>query len=290
MSNAPVTAAAAWGADFFGTLNEMPSEPIGAIAQILETMRTEPAFQGARRAMLADLQIGAGGHVLDAGCGTGAALPDLLEVVGADLRVVGIDPTEAFVQAASARARDLGTRAARYEVGDIRAIPATTHEFDAAFCDKILIHVGPASAALGEMVRVTRPGGRVGAVEWLPSFAFSTSRPETMATLNSIFARAVYDLNVSANLARHFRAAGLTDVRTSAYLAHTSSLNAHPFWRAFLIHQLPLFVHAGLISETQARGIADDLEAHDTRGELSISFIVQTAVGTVQTAAGTIPA
>src|SRR5438045_8208488 len=99
------------------------------------------------------------------------------------------------------------------------------------------------------MVRVTRPGGRIGAVEWLPSLTISTSRPDAAATLNSIFARAVYDLNVSANLARHFHAAGLTDVRTTAYLAHTSSLDAHPFWRAFLIHQLPLFVHAGLIGE-----------------------------------------
>src|SRR4051794_14030929 len=81
MSSAATTAAA-WGADFFGTLNELPSEPVDAIAQVLEAMRTEPAFQGARKSMLADLQVGPGGLVVDAGCGTGAALPDILEVVG----------------------------------------------------------------------------------------------------------------------------------------------------------------------------------------------------------------
>src|SRR3954451_23979867 len=66
MSSATATGTA-WGADFFGTLNELPSEPIEAIAQILEVMRTEPAFQSARRAMLADLQVGPGGRLLDAG-------------------------------------------------------------------------------------------------------------------------------------------------------------------------------------------------------------------------------
>jgi len=279
MSSAAIRTAE-WGADFFGTLNELPSEPVGAIAQVLEAMRTEPAFQGARREMLADLQVGPGGLVVDAGCGTGAALPDILEIVGPETRVIGIDPTEAFVTAARDRARSLNAVSARYDVGDIRALPVSTGEVDATFCDKILIHVGPASAALSEMVRATRPGGRVGAVEWLPSFAISTSRPELATTLNSIFQRAVYDLAVCTNLVRHFHAAGLTDVRTRAYLAHTTTLDEHPFWRAFLVHQLPLFVHAGLISETEGAAIADDLETLNARGELSMSFIVQSAVGT----------
>ena len=97
MSSATVTAAA-WGADFFGTLNELPSEPVAAIAQILEVMRTEPTFQAARRALLADLQVGPRGRILDAGCGTGAALPDILEVVGPGVALV--DGADLDVEAA----------------------------------------------------------------------------------------------------------------------------------------------------------------------------------------------
>ena len=33
-----------WTADFFGSLNEVPAEPVAGIAQILEAMGTEPAF------------------------------------------------------------------------------------------------------------------------------------------------------------------------------------------------------------------------------------------------------
>ena len=37
-----------WGSDFFGTLNEMPPEPVNGIGHILEAMSTLPAFRDAR--------------------------------------------------------------------------------------------------------------------------------------------------------------------------------------------------------------------------------------------------
>jgi ubiquinone/menaquinone biosynthesis C-methylase UbiE len=268
-----------WGSDFFGTLNNLPPEPVALIAQVLEAMRTEPAFQGARRAMLAALRLGPGAQVLDAGCGTGAALPDLLEIAGRDIRVIGIDPTETFVRLAHERAARLGCDA-RYELGDIRALPYPDATFDAAFCDKVLLHAGPADVALAELVRVTRAGGRVGAVEWCPFFTLSTSRPELAAAINDAVHQAVYDFMVGANLARHFQDSGLAEVETHAYLAQARSLAESPFWRAFLIDQLPLFAHAGLISEAIGQALAADLEALDRRGVFCASCVIYSAVGT----------
>ena len=54
-----------------------------------------------------------------------------------------------------------------------------------------------------------------------------------LTAFNAIFQKAVYDYNVSANLARHFRAAGLEKI-TQAFLAYTDSLDDPP-WRAFII-------------------------------------------------------
>lgn len=269
-----------WGSDFFGTLNEMPPEPVTGIGQILEAMHTLPAFHDARDWVLRHLALSRGSSVVEAGCGTGASLPDILAVVGPDGRVVGVDPTFAFVDSARSRAARLGAASAHYEVGDIRSLPSADGAFDAAFCEKVLIHAGPARAALDEMARVTRVGGRVGALEWLPFFAVSATSPELLDTFNSIFRRAVYDYFVSSNLARHFHAAGLSDVRTAAFLAHTDDLDAHPFWRAFIVHQMPMFVHAGLIEEAPAQAFVADLEALNAKHEFSASFIVQAAVGT----------
>jgi len=270
----------AWGSDFFGTLNTLPPEPVNLLARVLEAMRTEPAFHEARRAMLADLGVRAGARVLEAGCGTGAALPDLLDLADRQVEVTGIDPTEAFIELARQRAAELGCSTARYDVGDARALPYPEAAFGAAFCEKLLLHVGPAETVLAELVRAVEPDGRVGALEWLPVFAISTSRPEIAAALNDALRQAVYDFMVSANLARHFQAVGLVEIKTRAYLAYARRLDAHPFWRAFLIDQAPMFAHAGLISESQQHALVEDLERLDRQGVFTACCVVHTAVGT----------
>jgi len=269
-----------WGSDFFGTLNEMPPEPVIGIGHVLEAMSTLPAFRDARLWVLRNLGLSQGSSVIETGCGNAAALSDTLSTVGPNGRVVGIDPTKAFIEVARTRAGQLGAPSARFEVGDIRAIAFADGEFDAAFCDKVLIHAGPPVAALAEMVRVTRDGGRDGAVEWLPFFVISSCRPAACDAFNGIFRKAVYDYVISCNLARHFHAAGLKNVGTEAFLAHTDNLDAHPFWRAFIVHQMPMFIQVGLIEEATAQIFLADIEKLNAKGDFSASFIVQAAVGT----------
>jgi ubiquinone/menaquinone biosynthesis C-methylase UbiE len=269
-----------WGSDFFGTLNEMPPEPVVGIGQILSAMATLPAFRDARQWAMGNLELMEGASIIEAGCGNGAAMPDVLSRIGQRARFVGVDPTKAFVEAARTRAAQLGAAQAEFRVGDIRAIPFADDEFDAAFCDKVLIHAGPPKAALDELARVTRPGGHVGVVEWLPSFLISSTRPSAIDAFNAIFKNSVYDYFVSGNLKRHFHAASLTNVRTQAFLAHTDNLDAHPWWRAFIVDQMPMFIHAGLIDELSAQMFLADIEALNASNEFSASFIVNAAVGT----------
>jgi ubiquinone/menaquinone biosynthesis C-methylase UbiE len=267
-----------WGSDFFGGLNDFPPEPVTFIGQILDTMATLPAFRDARQWVLGNLGVPSGGAILEAGCGNAASHAGLHAVVGPRGRIVGIDPTSAFIEMARSRSQQQGPAKAVYEVGDIRALPCKDGEFDAVLCDKVLIHAGPASAALNEMLRVTRAGGGVGAIEWLPSFVISATDLAALTAFNGIFQKAVYDYQVSANLARHFHAAGLKNVRTQAFLAHTTSLDDPP-WRAFIVHQMPMFIHAGLIEEPQARAFLSDVEALNKAGNFNASFIVQAATG-----------
>jgi ubiquinone/menaquinone biosynthesis C-methylase UbiE len=204
----------------------------------------------------------------------------VLSVVGPNGRVVGIDTTNAFIEEARRRANDFDAMNTRYELGDIRKIPFLDDSFDACFCDKILVHVGPTKAALSEMARVTRPRGRVGAIEWLPFFLASSRGAEALDAFNAIFRKAVHNYFVSANLARHFHNAGLKNVRTQTVLAHTDSLDAHPFWRAFICAQMPMFAHIGLIDEAIGNAFLADIEELNRKDEFSASFVVQAAVGT----------
>ena len=145
--------------------------------------------------------------------------------------------------------------------------------------EKVLIHAGPPKAALLEMARVTRRGGHVGAIEWLPFFHVSSRDSAALDAFNAVFRKACFDYFVSGNLARQFHAAGLRNLKTEAILAHTYSLDSHPFWRAFIVSQMPMFVHVGLIEEAVAQTFLADIEELTKRNEFSASFIVQAAVG-----------
>src|SRR5258708_21381713 len=144
------------------------------------------------------------------------------------------------------------------------------------------MHGGGRKGGLSEMARVTRGGGRVGAIEWLPFFVISASQPAALDAFHAGFKKAAYEYFVRCNLARHFGAAGLKDLGTKAFLAHTDNLDSHPYWRAFIVHQMPMFIHAELIEETTAQSFLADLEGLNAKGEFSASFIVQAAVGTKQ--------
>jgi ubiquinone/menaquinone biosynthesis C-methylase UbiE len=268
-----------WGSDFFGTLNEMPPEPVATLGGVLEIMASFPPFRDARQWVLHNLGLSPGAAVLEGGCGNGIALAELLDIVGQRGQIVGVDPTKAFIEAARRRTQERAAANARYEVGDIRKLPSPANAFDAAFCDKVLIHAGPAPASVGELARVTKPGGSVGVVDWMPFFVLSTTREPLAEAFNAVMRKALYDYYVSANLARHFHAVGLSNVRVKPFLAHTDNLDAHPFWRTFIVEQLPMFVQAGLIEEKTAAELAADLEMLSRKGEFSASFIIQGAVG-----------
>jgi ubiquinone/menaquinone biosynthesis C-methylase UbiE len=269
---------ATWRSDFFGTLNDLPPEPVAELAHTLEIMGSEPGYRAVRLALLRELAVPSNGTVVDAGCGTGVALTDLQEVYGTGVHVIGVDPTENFLEFARKRAGRLGA-AARYEAGDIRELRLDDASVDAAFCDKVLLHTGPTAAALAQLVRVVRPGGRVGAIEWYPQFMLSTTDRRAEEAFNAMIRQTCYDYTVAGNLARHFRAAGLRDLSIMTSVVGAETLDEHPFWRAFLIEQLPLFVHAGVLTDEVARNLAEDLEALNSRGAFSAAFMVRTAVG-----------
>ncbi|MBV9358416.1 MAG: methyltransferase domain-containing protein [Chloroflexi bacterium] len=243
-------------------------------------MGSEPGFRAARRWLLDELGLRDGTSVLEGGCGTGVALPDLLEVGGHNLQVLGVDPTQLFVDRARARVEELGAAQAAYQLGDIRALPYDDDAaLDAAFCEKVLIHVGPVISAVSEMLRVVRPGGRVGAIEWYPQFVLSTTEPAHETALNAMFRSACNDYTVAPNLARHLRSVGLEQVRVRTSVTSADNLDEHPFWRAFLIDQLPMFVHAQVLEAAVAEALATDLERLSAEGNFHASFVIRAGYG-----------
>lgn len=101
-------------------------------------------------------RVSAGTRVLDVGTGPGTAALAALER-GARVRAVDADPG----MVAAARARGVPA-----EVAVLPRLPFADGEFDAVVANFVLNHVGRPRAALAELRRVLRPGGRLALTLW----------------------------------------------------------------------------------------------------------------------------
>ena len=133
----------------------------GDFTRIAETMRESG------EALVQQLGITKGLKVLDLGCGDGTtALPEAK--LGAD--VLGVDIARNLVEAGNRRAKEQGLTNCRFQEGDatnLQGLPDKSFDlvvsiFGAMFAPK------PFDAAK-EMVRVTRPGGRIVMGNWIPN-------------------------------------------------------------------------------------------------------------------------
>jgi SAM-dependent methyltransferase len=111
----------------------------------------------ARRFSLSDVR-----SVLDVGSGVGHWGRTLAAVLPEDARVAGVDPEPEWVEEAGRRAQAAGL-ADRFEYvrGVVERLPFEDSRFNLVTCQTVLIHVADVRAALREMLRVTRPGGRL---------------------------------------------------------------------------------------------------------------------------------
>ncbi|MEU0030946.1 methyltransferase domain-containing protein [Streptomyces sp. NPDC006335] len=111
-----------------------------------------PAYAAA----VAELGVREGDRVLDAGCGTGRALPPLRAAVGPSGVVVGADLTPAMLEAAvrAGRGRD-----GRLLLADVAALPLRSRSLDAVFGAGLISHLPDPAENLRELARVVRSGG-----------------------------------------------------------------------------------------------------------------------------------
>ncbi len=110
----------------------------------------------AYRAAVAELGLRKGARVLDAGCGTGRALPALRDAVGPSGAVLGADLTPAMLEAARQAGRD---RYGQLLLADVTRLPLAAASLDAVFGAGLISHLPQPTKNLTELRRVVRPGG-----------------------------------------------------------------------------------------------------------------------------------
>jgi len=104
-------------------------------------------------------------RVLDSGCGPGLVSLYLSEFVG---QIVGVDLTPSMVQLAAETALKSAIGNASFFQGDMTALPFPADCFDAAVTRYAFHHLEHPGAAFAEMLRVTRPHGKIIVVDVTP--------------------------------------------------------------------------------------------------------------------------
>jgi SAM-dependent methyltransferase len=154
-----------------GTRAEVPAwseDPLTARARSVWTagdfLPIARSFVLGAEEFIARLALRPGESVLDVACGTGnLAIP----AARAGARVTGIDIAANLITQARLEARTAGCVIA-FEVGDAEALPYMDGQFDTTVTMFGAMFAYRPARAAAELLRVTRPGGRVAMANWTP--------------------------------------------------------------------------------------------------------------------------
>lgn len=109
-----------------------------------------------------------GARVLDVACGDGEPALTLARAVAPYGTVIGVDLAERMVESARANAKSGAVDNARFETMDAEKLELEDAAFDLVTCRFGLQIVTDPDAALAEMGRVLKPGGRLALTVWGP--------------------------------------------------------------------------------------------------------------------------
>ena len=219
-----------------------------------------------RELVRAALDARAGDRVLDVGCGPGFYVTELLQVVGRNGLVVGVDGSADMLAVAAERAE--GHDNVELHEADATALPVPDGSFDRALSVQVLEYVRDAPAALAEMCRALRPGGRVLVwdVDWATVSWHATDEELTQRVL-AAWDKHLTHASLPRTLAAQLRDVGFEQVRMDAHCFATTELIPDAYGGS-LVPLLEQYVaEQGGMSQGEATEWADEQRGLGERGE-----------------------
>jgi arsenite methyltransferase len=241
-------------------------------ARELEALYQIPDARRRRRIVRQALGAAAEERVLDVGCGPGFYCEELAREVGPSGLVVGVDSSAPMLALAERRCEQYANIELRE--ADAGSLPAEDGAFDAALCVQVLEYVPDATAALAEMRRVLRPGGRV--VVWDVDWATLSIHSHDLARTGQVLR--AWDLHAAhrslpRTLAARLRSAGFVDVEIQGHVFSTVAFDPEtyggavvPNIAAFVVGRGAMLMGPGPITEDDARAWVDELRRLDADG------------------------
>ena len=227
--------------------------------------KTEDAARR-RRAVVEALAPSPGERVIDIGTGPGFLAREIADRVGQSGEVLGVDMSEPMLQLARERCADLAE--ARFESADAIRLPAADASFDVAVSVQVFEYVLDVEAALVEMHRILRPGGRgvIVTTDWT-TLAWNSSDEERMRRVMGAFAEHCAHQDLPRRLGPKLRSVGFEVVGVQALPQFNPTFDPNTF-SALLAVAVASFVpgRAGVTAD-EAVEWASDIHRTGVQGE-----------------------
>lgn len=203
---------------------------LGSVAS-LEARGRSTGYLGVVRNLIGEIHLHPGETILDVGCGSGVLDRWLARHTGGAHRITAVDIHRTLLREAAALATKEGlAEHIEFREGNAEVLPFGDNSFDVTMSATVM-ELLDAERMLREMVRVTRPGGRVGVVVRaidMQSFVNVPVRAELKMKIAALpnglaGARGCAD----GSLYQRFRNAGLQDVQMLPQLATYPGARAH---------------------------------------------------------------
>jgi 2-polyprenyl-3-methyl-5-hydroxy-6-metoxy-1,4-benzoquinol methylase len=252
--------------DIWQQLESAESSTIDRIVERLEMRGRDDTFVALTDRYLDLVDIDLLGIVLELGCGTGVISRSIAARPGFAGSVVGSDYSTQLVEAAQrfAQAEGVGDLV-RFDVEDAQATRQPSNTYDAVILHTVVSHLPDPASAVGEAVRVAKPGGVVVVFDGdYASLTIHTGHPDDDTVLQAI-------RNVSSANHHVMRAMpgimkehslSITEIDASVLAAAGES----PFFGSLATTYVPLAVASGELDQDLGHDWMDSFEASSAAG------------------------
>jgi arsenite methyltransferase len=218
-----------------------------------------------RRMVRAALGAAVGERILDVGCGPGFYCAELLEEVGPSGSVVGVDSSPPMLELA--RRRCAGHDNVELREADALSLPVDDASVDGAICVQVLEYVADATAALAEIRRCLRPGGRavIWDVDWA-TLSINSEDPARTERILTLWDTHLTHPSLPRTLAPRLRSAGFDDVAVQGHLFTTVDFDPETYGAA-VVPNIGRFVAGNGVSPEEAEAWVAEQRKLGDRGE-----------------------
>lgn len=232
------------------------------------------------------LHLAPGMVVLDAGSGLGEVTRELAARVGPAGRAEGVDLSAELVERAREAAGAVGNVA--YHVGNLHSLPFGDDSFDAAYSERVFIHLADPATAMRELWRALRPGGQLVVVD--PDHLRTSTDADDVELADLLTARLGREF-ANPGSGRHLRShavrAGFTDVgvhgevRILTDREEQRRISLRP-----VEERLAALVDDGTVSPSRADAFLADQDARAAEGRFQVTIVVYVVTATKPAAPG----